>query len=131
MRLAGISDIASANEWLPSFVASFNRRFEVVPKDALDAHIAYPDSAEELANILSVQTAKTLSKNLSFQHECDLIQVKISGTGVAMRGAKVTLHDHFDRTGCCAGEIENTPIRHSQNHKEKRQKQMVNLSICG
>lgn len=98
MRLAGISDIASANEWLPSFVASFNRRFEVVPKDALDAHIAYPDSAEELANILSVQTAKTLSKNLSFQHECDLIQVKISGTGVAMRGAKVTLHDHFDGT---------------------------------
>ena len=98
MRLAGISDIASANKWLPSFVASFNRRFEVVPKDALDAHIAYSGSAEELTNILSVQTAKSLSKNLSFQHEYDLIQVKVSGTGLAMRGAKVTLHDHFDGT---------------------------------
>jgi hypothetical protein len=98
MRLAGISDIASANNWLPGFVASFNRRFAVIPKDAVDAHIAYPGSAEELTNILSVQTAKTLSKNLSFQHECNLIQVKISGTGLAMRGAKVTLHDHFDGT---------------------------------
>jgi transposase len=98
MRLAGISGIASANEWLPSFVARFNRRFEVVPKDAVDAHIAYPGNAEELANILSVQTAKTLSKNLSFQHECNLIQVKVSGTGLAMRGAKVTLRDHFDGT---------------------------------
>jgi transposase len=98
MRLAGISGIASANNWLPGFVASFNRRFAVMPKDAVDAHIAYTGSAEELANILSVQTAKTLSKNLSFQHECNLIQVKISGTGLAMRGAKVTLHDHFDGT---------------------------------
>ncbi len=98
MRLAGISDIAGANNWLPGFVASFNRRFAVIPKDAVDAHIAYPGSADELTNILSVQIAKTLSKNLSFQHECNLIQVKISGTGLAMRGAKVTLHDHFDGT---------------------------------
>ena len=98
MRLAGISDIASANNWLPVFVASFNRRFEVIPKDAVDAHIVYPGSAEELTNILSIQTTKTLSKNLSFQHECDLIQVKTSGTGLAMRGAKVTLYDHFDGT---------------------------------
>ena len=98
MRLAGISDITSANEWLPSFVANFNRRFEVIPKDAADAHVAYPGSAEELTNILSVQIAKSLSKNLSFQHECNLIQVKVSGTGLAMRGAKVTLHDHFDGT---------------------------------
>jgi len=98
MRLAGISDISSANNWLPGFVAGFNRRFAVIPKDAADAHTSYPGSAEELTNILSVQTTKTLSKNLSFQHECNLIQVEISGTGLAMRGAKVTLHDHFDGT---------------------------------
>lgn len=98
MRLAGISDIASANRWLPGFIAGFNRRFAVILKEAADAHIAYPGSAEALTNTLPVQTAKTLSKNLSFQHECNLIQVKISGTGLAMRGAKVTLHDHFDGT---------------------------------
>jgi transposase len=96
MRLAGISDIASANDWLPGFMASFNRRFAVIPKDAVDAPIAYSGSAEELTNILSVQITKTLSKNLSFQYEGNLIQVEISGTGLAMRGAKVTLHDHFD-----------------------------------
>ena len=98
MRLAGISDIKGANAWLPSFMTSFNRRFAVTPKDAFDAHIAYPGSAEELTNILSVQTIKTLSKNLSCQHECNLIQVETGGTGLAMRGAKVTIHDHFDGT---------------------------------
>ncbi len=98
MRLAGISDIDSANAWLPGFMVSFNRRFAVTPKDAFDAHITYPGSATELINILSVQTTKTLSKNLSCQHECNLIQVKTSGTGLAMRGAKVTIHDHFDGT---------------------------------
>ena len=98
MRLAGISDIASANAWLPGFMVGFNRRFEVTPKDAFDAHIAYPGSAEELTNILSVQTTKTLSKNLSCQHECNLIQVETSGTGLGMRGAKITIHDHFDGT---------------------------------
>jgi hypothetical protein len=98
MRLAGISDIASANNWLPGFMASFNRRFAVVPKDAVDAHIAYSGGAEELTNILSVQIVKTLSKNLSFQHECNLIQVEISGTGLAMRGAKVTLYESGDPT---------------------------------
>ena len=131
MRLAGISDIAGANNWLPGFVASFNRRFAVIPKDAVDAHIAYPGSADELTNILSIQIAKTLSKNLSFQHECNLIQVKASGTGLAMRGAKVTLHDHLTEHGCYAGEIENTPIRHSQKCKEKQQRQMVKQSILG
>lgn len=80
MRLDGISDTTGANNCLPGFVASFNRRFTVIPKDAVDAHIAYPDSADELTNILSIQIAKTLPKNLSFQHECNLIQVNISGS---------------------------------------------------
>jgi hypothetical protein len=83
---------------LPGFIASFNRCFAVIPKDAADAYIAYPGSAEEFTNILSVQTIKTLSKPPSFPHECNLIQVKASGTGLAVRGAQVTLHDHFDGT---------------------------------
>lgn len=98
MRLAGISDIASANQWLPGFMDSFNQRFAVLPKEALNAHVAYTGSTDALRHILSVQTTKTLSKNLSCQHEGRLIQVVPSGTGLTMRGAKVTLHEHFDGT---------------------------------
>jgi hypothetical protein len=96
MRLAGINDTDSANRWLPSYIVDFNRRFAVVPKDACDAHIAYADTPVALQRTLSVQVAKTLSKNLSCQHENQLLQVSTTGTGLGLRGAQVTIHQHFD-----------------------------------
>lgn len=45
---------------------------------------------------MSVQVIKTLSKNLSCQHQGKLIQVETSSTGLALRGAKVAHHPHFD-----------------------------------
>jgi transposase len=98
MRLAGISDIGSANAWLPGFIADYNRRFAVVPRDVHDAHLAYQGMAEDLTHILSVQVERTLSKNLSCQHEGRLMQVATSGTGLGMRGARITLHQHFNGT---------------------------------
>ena len=98
MRLAGISDIEAANAWLPGFMADFNRRFAVQPAAAQDAHLRYAGTAEALVKTLSVQISRTLSKNLSCQHEGRLMQVKINGTGLGMRGAKVMLHQHFDGT---------------------------------
>lgn len=96
MRLAGINDMDSANAWLPGYIEGFNKRFAVVPKDAADAHLAYPDTVAALLRTLSVQVTKTLSKNLSCQHENKLLQVATTGTGLGLRGAKVTVHEHFD-----------------------------------
>ena len=98
MRLAGINNMAEANAWLPAYIADYNQRFSVVPKDPQDAHLPYHGTAEELMRTLSVQVIKTLSKNLSCQHQGELIQVETSGTGLALRGAKVALHQHFDGT---------------------------------
>lgn len=98
MRLAGISNMDEANAWLPGYIADYNQRFAVVPKDGQDAHLPYQGTAEDLTRILSVQTEKTLSKNLSCQHEGHLMQVATSGTGLGMRGARVTLYQHFDGT---------------------------------
>jgi hypothetical protein len=96
MRLAGISDMDRANTWLPGYIKDFNRRFAVVAKDTADAHLAYSGTQAELLRTLSVQVAKTLSKNLSCQHENQLLQVATTGTGLGLRGAKVTIHQHFD-----------------------------------
>lgn len=98
MRLAGINGMEAANAWLPGYIADYNRRFAVAPKAPPDAHLPYRGTAEELARILSVQVVKTLSKNLSCQHEGQLMQVATCGTGLGMRGAKVTLYQHFDGT---------------------------------
>ena len=96
MRLAGINGMDAANAWLPGYIADYNRRFAVVPRDASDAHLTYPGTPETLVRILSVQVTKTLSKNLSCQHENKLLQVTTSGTGLGLRGAKVTVHEYFD-----------------------------------
>ena len=98
LRLAGINDMDSANIWLAQghYISDHNRRFAVMPKDATDAHLAYAGTDEALQRTCSVQVTKTLSKNLSCQHENQLLQVVTTGTGQALRGAKVTLHEHFD-----------------------------------
>ena len=96
MRLAGINDMDSANAWLPGYIEKYNRRFAVMPKDGANAHQCYAGTPEALARTLSVQVTKTLSKNLSCQHENQLLQVVTTGTGLGLRGAKVTLHEHFD-----------------------------------
>ena len=96
MRLAGIDDMDSANAWLPGYIADYNRRFAVKPRDMSDAHLAYPGTPAALVCILSVQVTKTLSKNLSCQHENKLLQVATTGTGLGLRGAEVTVHEHFD-----------------------------------
>ena len=96
MRLQGINDQASANQWLPGFMADFNRRFAVQPAVATDAHVPYPGDTDTLQGILSVQDMRGLSKNLSCQYEKTTLQVKSEGHGLALRGAKVTVHRHSD-----------------------------------
>lgn len=82
--------------WLSveSALVDYNGRFAVKPKDTTDAHFTYPDTPAALVNILSAQVTKSLSKIHYCQHENMLLQVATVGTGV--RGAKVTVHEHFD-----------------------------------
>ncbi len=49
MRRVGINNMEHANAWLPAFIADYNRRFAVSPRDASDAHLAYCGTAEALA----------------------------------------------------------------------------------
>ncbi len=96
MRLVGKDDKDAANAWLPDFIADYNQRFAVTAKSPIDAHVPYQDSKEALTRILSVQVTRTLSKNLSCQYENKLLQIETIGTGLALRKAKITLHEHFD-----------------------------------
>lgn len=96
MRLRGLNDQASANAWLPDFMADFNRRFAVVPTYPHDAHVAYPGPPRDLRRILSIHVVRHLSKNLSCQFNRQLLQVQTQGQGLSLRGAKVVVHCHHD-----------------------------------
>jgi hypothetical protein len=96
MRLARIDNMDVANAWLPIFIEDYNQRFAVTAKSPVDAHMPYHGNNDDLMRILSVQITRTLSKNLSCQYKNKLLQIEIVGTGLALRKAKITLHEHFD-----------------------------------
>jgi hypothetical protein len=96
MRLQGIDTPEQANAWLHTYIADHNRRFAVKAAEPQDAHVRYEGQPDKLRRILSVQTQRTLSKNLSCQYEGQLLQVQTQGQGLALRGAHVTVHQHHD-----------------------------------
>ena len=119
MRLEGINNSAEANTWLPAYIKDFNRRFSVNPRSEVDAHSPFIGTDTDLTNILSVHTTRTLSKNLSCQFENKLLQVKTTGTGLALRGSDVTVLEHFD--GRCDLMWQKRNLNYSVSQKEKKQ----------
>lgn len=66
MRLQNISDIETANAWLPTFIEAYNNRFATSPRTTDNAHLDEHHSEEELGYIFSLQAKRVLSKNLTF-----------------------------------------------------------------
>jgi len=99
MRLAGISGIEEANPWLPTFMADFNTRFEVVPHSSHDAHRPLL-SSDDLDHCFTWQETRTLSKNLTLQYKKVIYQIQSKRPGYAMRHARVTVCENEK------GEIE-------------------------
>jgi len=98
LRLRAISDIDAANAWLPEFIAAFNARFAQPPQSLADAHRTVLHSAAELRLIFSLHHARRLSKNLTCQFNNRELQLTGHGRGYRLRGARVTLCQHFDGT---------------------------------
>lgn len=96
LRLAGIRTIEAANDFLPGFLADYNRRFAIRPKNAQDAHRPLDHSPQELERILCLQHTRRLSKNLSMQFQNTLYQIQSRGGGYHLRGAQITVCEHLD-----------------------------------
>ena len=64
LRLAGISDIETANKFLPGFIEKHNEKFAVEPKNKNNIHRPLSLSDEELNLIFSIRTIRTVSKSL-------------------------------------------------------------------
>ena len=99
MRLRGIDSMDAANDYLPQFIAFFNERFVVEPRSPDDAHRPVLHSARALGLILSEQTTRTLSKNLTFQYRRQLYQVQADQRRRRLAGQCVVV------CACSDGEI--------------------------
>ncbi|MCH7534673.1 MAG: ISNCY family transposase [Bacteroidetes bacterium] len=89
LRLAGISDIETANAFLPEFIKKYNQKFAVEPKSKNDAHRQLQLSDEELNLVFSTHSTRTLSKNLELSYNNVVYQIQVFGQGYTLRHAKI------------------------------------------
>ena len=94
MRLQNIVSMEEANGFSPTYIALWNKKFAVPPRDETSAHRPWTATADALDNTLARREERVLSKALTFSSAGTKYCIKTGGPGTALRGAKVTLH-HF------------------------------------
>ena len=87
MRLEGIKDIATANEYLRrTYLAGHNRKFAVQAASAADAHQGVPHGLDE---VLSWEDERVVQKDWTVQHEGKRYQLDKQHEAMALAGRKV------------------------------------------
>jgi hypothetical protein len=97
LRLQDISDITTANAWLPTFRTDFNRRFAVQAREPQDAHRPLR-RGDDLTRILALRELRTLSKNLTLNYQRTVYQILTSRAAYPLRHAKVEVRERYDGT---------------------------------
>jgi len=95
LRLLGISDIETANQYLPSFTEQYNQRFAVEARSPTDAHRKLLHNETEVKQILSIHHQRKLTKNLSCQLNNVEYQIITKTKGYRLRQSYVTLCEDF------------------------------------
>jgi len=97
MRLRKISSISEANEYCKEFSLDFNSRFSIEPKSGVDMHRQLSQDIN-LDDILCIKEHRILSKNLSFQYESKIYQIRVDkkASSFRLRKSTVTVLDHCD-----------------------------------
>ena len=90
MRLNNISSLEEGNTYLPEFIKGYNEKFATEPYCEKDAHRKVLKTYD-LDRIFAREELRKLSKNLTFQYENGLYQIKIKEPGYRLRGARVTI----------------------------------------
>jgi len=122
LRLQGISDIDSANAYLPEFRLDFNRRFAVAPRSSHDAHRPVLKT-ENLDIILTRQKTATLSKNLTVQANKVIYQIQSDRPDYALRNAQVTVCENAK--GDVTILYKNKPLSYTIYHQPTRQAEVA------
>lgn len=91
LRLQKISTPEEANAFLPAFIKDFNSRFAVVPKDPNNAHRELLPE-HDLDRVFIIKENRTLTKNLTFQHNNTIYQVQTNRETYVLKKARIVVH---------------------------------------
>lgn len=127
LRLAGISDIETANKFLPEFIERHNKKFAVEPKSKNDMHRPLNLSDEELNFIFSIQATRIASKNLELSYDNVVYQIQVINQGYALRHAKILICK--DLNGAVSLVYKNKKLEYKCYRKQKHNGAIVDTKI--
>ena len=122
LRLRRISNAERANAYAPEFMADFNRRFGLPPADPTDAHRPLLAS-HQLDHIFTVQTLRTVTQNLTLQHNKIVYQLVAPRGTRAFRGARVMVVE--DAQGQITLEYQGRQLAYTLYQQQSRQADVV------
>ena len=93
MRLEGINNREEANNFLPSFLKDFNKKFCCKPKKQIVAFRKSPP-VKELDRILCLKEPRTVSKDHTIKFHGLLLQIPPSRKWASIAGQKVLVLQH-------------------------------------
>lgn len=95
LRLSGISDIETANAWLPGFMDDFNKRFGKPAADPKDLHRDM-NSIGRLDEILCWREERHVSQQLVVHYNQLKLPLVPEGLALSLGGKKVEVYDFPD-----------------------------------
>jgi len=97
LRLAGISDIARGNAFLPAFVESYNEKFAIPAARSENLHRALNVASSRLDDILCHREQRYVSEQLTFHYNRQQIILERSDVSEGLVGQYVEVYDYPDR----------------------------------
>ena len=92
MRLADVSTLEAANQFLEGYLPIYNQRFTVQPAQAADLHRPRPAN-RDLDRCLCIKTTRCLRRDWTVAHHGHLYQVQTN-----VRATHVLVEEHVDGT---------------------------------
>jgi len=118
MRLEHFSNYEQANAFLPTFIAVYNRKFAVLSRSSIDAHIPL-DKDCDLDWILSWQDSRIISKDLQIQFKKVIYQIVTDRPAYALRNRAVIVAQNAD--GQIAVYLNRKPLELRIFHRQPKQ----------
>jgi len=97
LRLRGLNDPATAEPFLPTFMADYNARFALAPRVAYDAHRPLRPE-DDLAQLFTLQETRRISRQLTVHYKRDLYVLEDAVATRRLRGTMAVVSEAADGT---------------------------------
>ena len=99
LKLAGITTIDEANEFLEKYIPKFNAKFAVSPKRKKDLHKKInKQTKEKLPQIFSIQDQRKVNNDYTIMFKNNFLQLDREQTTTVYKKDTVIVEEHLDKT---------------------------------